>query len=352
MAQPTVIWEITGSCDLYCFYCPDPVDDRRRSVEQLSTYEAYKTVDQIASLNPKKFIISGGDPLARPDLFQIVEYAHRRGLRPAVALIPTLNLTAEPVVKLHDSGAATVIFSLNGPTAALHDVSIGLRGAFERTMRAIERARTAGLAVEINTLLTRRSIGDLVAIAGLLTSLGVQAWNIYFVVPVGASRKMENLTPEEAEVAFDILATIQEKAPALKVRTVEAPGYRRFLIQRRYADVLWSDYANYLPEEIADCSMDDVVVIGRNGAVRPSELLPITAGNLRYRPLSAIVRASDVFVAFRDRSNLTGKCARCEYRQVCGGSRARSWAATGMLFGPDPICAYQPPVITAKEAAR
>jgi len=341
MGQPTVIWEITHSCNLPCVHCPSAADDERPIGQDLSTYEAYKTIDQIALLKPGRVVICGGDPLERQDLFQIIDYARRRGLKPMVELVATPNLTTETLVRLRDSGAARAIFIVNGPTSSHHDRMMGIRGSFEMTMMAIEWARNAGLPVEINSLLTRRGIADLAPIADLLTGLGIEAWNVHFVVPAGAARKLEILTPDEAERAFEILATIQE-TKRFRVRAVEAPGYRRYLIQRRRDDVLWSDYSNYLPDEIASCCIDDVVFIARNGAVRPSAFLPVVAGNIRYRPLFAIVRASDLFVAFRDPSNLKGKCGRCEYRYVCGGSRARAWAGTGLLFASDPMCGYQP----------
>jgi radical SAM protein with 4Fe4S-binding SPASM domain len=341
MTHPTVLWEITRACALECSHCPKPDDDGRRPAsEELSTYEAYKTVDQIASLAPRQFIITGGDPLARPDLLQIIDYAKRRGLKPAVALSATPNLTPQTVDILRRSGATSLIFALNGSSPPRHDILSGSLGSFEQTLNAIRAAVAAGIPVEIDTLITRRILSDITPLADLLAGLGIEAWNVHFVVPIGNARKLEILTAEEAERAFQVLATVQRNN-RFRVRTVEAPEYRRYLLQNRI-DAQWADFATDYPEEIADCSIDDVVFIGANGAVRPSELLPIAAGNIRFRPLFGIVRGSDLFVAFRDRSNLTGKCARCEFKEVCGGSRARAWAMTGLLFGPDPLCVYQP----------
>ncbi len=341
MSQPTVIWEITRSCELDCPYCPQHDDDRRPVSEELSTYEAYQTVDQIASLKPRQLNITGGDPLARNDLFQIAEYAHRRGLKPALTVIPTAKLTVESIEKLHQNGVARLIFSVNGSTPQRHDILYGVRGSFDATVSAIRRARRAGLPVEVDTLVTRRTMTDLGALADLLADLDIEAWNAHFVVPIGKSRRLEVLTSEGAERTFEILAAIQQ-TKRFHIRTVEAPEYRRYLSQRRSDAARWPDFETDCPDDLADCARDEVVFIGAGGAVRPSEFLPVAAGNIRYRPLFAIVRASDLFVAFRDRSNLTGKCGRCEYRALCGGSRARAWAMTGLLFGPDPLCAYEP----------
>lgn len=206
MSRPTVKWEITRSCDLTCRHSAKPDDDRRPATEELSTYEAYKTVDQIASLNPRQLIIAGGDPLARSDVFQIVDYARHRGLKPAIELVPTANLTAEAIDKLNGSGVATFIFSIDGATPARHNLLTGLRGSFERTADAIDWARKTCLPIEVNTMLTRRSISDLVPIGDLLSTLGVAAWNVLLPVPVEAARKLDILTAAEAERALAVLA--------------------------------------------------------------------------------------------------------------------------------------------------
>ncbi|HEV8660798.1 MAG TPA: radical SAM protein [Thermoanaerobaculia bacterium] len=346
MSQPTVIWEITRRCELECRHCAKRADGRRAPSDELSTYEAYKTVDQIVSLKPARLIISGGDPLMRGDLLQLVDYAQRRGVAPAVVLSPTSNLTAESIAMLGRNGVARLIFSIDGSTPQSHDSRSGVSGAFAATVKAIGWAGQASIPIEINSMVTLTT--DLAAIADLISDFDVKAWNVHFLVSAGPSRKLEIITADEAERAFEILATIQERKP-FRIRTVEAPHYRRFLLQRYQS--LWPDFATDFSEEIAECAIDDVVFIGANGAVRPSEFLPIAAGNLRFRSLFGIVRASDLFVAYRDRSNLTGKCAQCEFRKACGGSRARAWATTGFLFSSDPLCNYHPRPETRQEAA-
>jgi MoaA/NifB/PqqE/SkfB family radical SAM enzyme len=340
MTRPTVLWEITRACALDHPHRPKPDNDVRRDSEELSTYEAYKTVDQIATLAPRQFIITGGDPLARLDLLQIVDYATCRGLKPAIALSATPNLTPQAIKALRRNGARTLIFALNGSSPLRHDGFRGTRGSFQQTLEAVRVAVASRLAVQIDTLITHRNVSEINALADLLASLRIEAWNAHFLVPAGNARKLEILTAEEAERAFELLATVQRNN-RFRVRTVEAPEYRRYLLQKRI-DAQWADFATDYPEEIADCSIDDVVFIGATGAVGPSEFLPIAAGNVRFLPLSGIVRGSDLFVALRDRGNLTGKCARCEFKEVCGGSRARAWAMTGWVFGPDPLCVYQP----------
>lgn len=336
---PTLFWQITRGCDLGCHDCLVAAEGSRRRVKELSTFEAYKTIDQIAALQPKRFVITGGDPLTRNDFFQLVDYAHRRGLSPAVTVSPTRTLTPESIEGLHRAGLTRLIFNINGSSPLRHDGLYGTPGSFGATDRAMRWARDAGLAVEVNTLVTRRTVSDLAAIADLIKVFEIAAWNIYFLVAIAGSRNIEAITAEEAERAFAIIAGIAATAQ-FQVGTFEAPHYQRYLLQQGSSNSpSWSDFAGYVS---SNTTVDDIVFITAEGDVRPSEFLPMNAGNVRYRSLSSVYHDSDLFVALRDRTNLKGKCARCEYREVCGGSRARAWAVTGDAFASDPLCAYQP----------
>jgi len=337
--HPAVVWEVTRACGLHCQHCPMGAEAQRSPLE-LSTYEGYKTIDQIATLEPSRFVISGGDPLEREDVFQLIEYAKRRGLDPAVALSPTSELTQQAVASIARKGASRIVMSLDDAAALRHDALRGIPGTFAATLDAVRWARESGIAVEINTLISRRNAAHLSDIAGLLDSLGVETWNLYFLVPVGGAKMVDVLTAEEVERVFDF---IDSAAELIKIRVIEAPHYRRHRIAKMSGD--WPDFAGYQSDESAPVATHDargVVFISHSGEVRPSELLPLSAGNIRYRALGAIFRGGDLFVALRDPRNLKGKCSRCEYVRVCGGSRARAFAATGDLFGSDSLCAYEP----------
>jgi len=337
--HPVVVWEVTRACSLHCQHCPMGAELQRSPLE-LSTYEGYKTIDQIATLEPSRFVISGGDPLEREDIFQFIEYAKRRGLEPAVALNPTAELTRQAMSAIARKGASRIVMNIDDATALRHDALRGIPGTFAATLDATRWASEAGIAVEINTLISRRNAAHLAEVLELISSLGAEAWNLYFLVPVGGAKMVDVLTAEEVERVFDF---IDGAAEEIKIRVMEAPHYRRHRVQKMSGQ--WPDFAGYQSDESAPVATHDargVVFISHSGEVRPSELLPLSAGNLRYRALGAIFRGGDLFVALRDPRNLKGKCSRCEYVRICGGSRARAFAASGDLFGSDPLCAYEP----------
>jgi MoaA/NifB/PqqE/SkfB family radical SAM enzyme len=178
---PTVIWQLTRACELHCRHCPHP-EDRSRSPRELSTYEAYCLVNQVVQLAPQRFVISGGDPLTRDDVYQLVDYARRRGLRPAITLSPTANATADAIARLRRNGLSRIIVSLEGPSADSHDASCRVPGSYRRTLHIIGTALTSGIDVEVNTLVTRDNLPILDAMYDRIERLGVVAWNLYLPV--------------------------------------------------------------------------------------------------------------------------------------------------------------------------
>lgn len=345
-----VMWELTRACRLACAHCPIGAQPRRSPLE-LSTYEGYKTIDQIVSLNPDELIITGGDPLERADLFQLLDYARRRGLAPSLMVSTTPSLTGAVIGKLRRNGLARLVLSLDSSAPERHDASRGISGQFGAALLAIRWARTAELPVEVNTLLNRTNIGDLDTIAELLGDVDVQRWNVYFLVPVGASRQVDNLTPEEAEEVFEKLYDLGRRVP-FPIRTFEAPQYRRFVLQRAVEERKKTIDDYFTPDgrglRFADdtgraaVAVNNFLYVSHTGEVSVSPFLPLTAGNVRYQSLSTVHRYGELFGAVRDEVNLKGKCGRCEFRSVCGGSRARAFALTGDLFASDPLCAYEP----------
>lgn len=315
-----VMWELTRACKLSCVHCAVGAQPRRSPVE-LSTYEAYKTIDQIVALQPEEFIITGGDPLERSDIYQLIDYARRRGLQPSLMGSATALMTGAAVGKLKRNGLARLIVSLDSSVPERHDTVRGITGQFAATLMAIRWTRTADLGVEVNTLLTRRNAGDLESLASLLTDVGALRWNVYFLVPVGDTKQNDVLAGEELDRAIAHLQEVRERV-AYPVRLFEAPQYRAF-------------------------DRSDVLFISHTGEVSVSAFLPLAAGNVRYQPLTTLYYHNEMLTSLRDGSNLKGKCAHCEYRRTCGGSRARAYAITGDVFAADPLCSYTPGTLTS-----
>jgi len=310
-----VMWELTRACRLSCVACTVSAQPRRSPVE-LSTYEAYKTIDQVVALQPADFIMTGGDPLERSDIYQLIDYARRRGLQPSMNVSATSLLTGAAVGKLKRNGLSRLDVSLDSCVPDRHDAQRGINGQFAATLMAIRWARTSDLPVGVNTLLSRRNANDLESLAGLLTDVGAVCWNLYFLVPIGDTKTTDILAGKELEDVMRRLETIRSRV-AYPVRIFEAPQYRTF-------------------------DRTEVLFISHTGEVSASPFLPLTAGNVRYQPLASLYRTSELLASLRDGSNLKGKCARCEYRRTCGGSRARAFAITGDLYAADPLCSYQP----------
>ena len=347
-----LMWELTRACKLSCLHCPIGAQQRRSPLE-LSTYEAYKTIDQIAQLRPEQFIITGGDPFERTDLEQLIDYAVRRGVPPALTVSPTPALNGAAIARLRRSGLSRIIVSLDGATPDRHDAMRGLSGQFASTLQAIRWARSSELPIEVNTLVTPANVFDLELLSTLLRELGIVRWNLFFTVPVGGASRADVLPGPEVDRVFDRLMAIGAHAP-FEIRTFEAPHFRSFVLLHNLAarnqsidrffestdtnDLLLQASA----ETRATTDRNEMLYISHTGELTISPFLPLTAGNVRYAPLTVLQRTGEMFAALRDESNLHGKCGRCEFRRLCGGSRARAYAMTGDLFGSDPLCTYEP----------
>ncbi len=335
------IWEVSQACDLACLHCRASAQAARHPLE-LTTEEGRDLLDQIRALQPPVLVFTGGDPLKRPDIFELVQYAAKIGLVPAFTPSATPLLTPEALERLAMAGLRRVALSLDGPDAATHDAFRGVSGSFDLTLRAAQAARQLGLELQINTTVRRSSRADLTRIASVVEQLGALVWSVFFLVPVGRALRSEMLNGDEAE---DVFATLLEIASRRKfaVRTAEALHYRRYLLQHKEqgkhtAPLVWSP--GYVPLGISDgCGF---VFISHTGEVYPSGFLPVSGGNIRRQPLGEIYRNSPMFRELRERDQLKGKCGVCEFRKVCGGSRSRAFAVTGDWMESDPSCSYIP----------
>ena len=258
-------------------------------------------------------------------------------------------LTRDIVFRLKEAGLARLAVSMDGASATTHDAFRGLSGSFARTLDAVRWANEAGLPVQINTTFSRRNIGEIDAIVALMESLRITLWSVFFLVPTGRGKINDLLSTDEFEEVFGRLHKLSKSA-GFDIKTTEAQHYRRYLLQQRAAERLAGavvEAQEKLPDTIgrAPRGLNDgkgFVFISHTGEVFPSGFLPASAGSIRNQPLAQIYRESPLFQSLRNPEMLEGKCGACEFKQICGGSRARAYALTGNPFGEEPCCSYIP----------
>jgi len=294
-------------------------------------------------------VLTGGDPIKRPDLFELISHARKVGVRVSLTPSATPLLTREVVIRLKQDGLARLAVSMDGASAATHDAFRGMSGSFARTLDAVRWANEVGLPVQINTTFSRRNVGEVDAIVSLMESLCITLWSVFFLVPTGRGKLNDLLSADEFEEVFAKIYRMSKTA-SFDIKTTEAQHYRRYFLQQRAAERRMgtaTEAAEKLPDSIgrAPRGLNDgkgFVFISHTGEVFPSGFLPASAGNIRNQPLAQIYRESPLFQALRNPDKLEGKCGACEFRQICGGSRARSYALTGNPFGEEPCCSYIP----------
>lgn len=353
-----VIWETTQACDLACIHCRACAQPQRNPFE-LSTAEAKGLIDQIAEMKVPVFVLTGGDPLKRPDIHEIVQYARQRGVHTSMTPSATPLLTKEAIAGLKQDGLARLAVSLDGSTAEIHDAFRRVPGSYRCTLDAILWARELDLPVQVNTTITRRNLDDFDAMVRLLEKLDIVLWSVFFLVPTGRGQTADLVTAEGFEMIFEKLYQTSARVK-FDIKTTEAQHYRRFLLQRRAEERRQGpasartsvDAAQAFPAALggdgiarAPRGLNDgkgFVFVSHVGEVFPSGFLPMAAGNIRKQRLADLYRDSPLFRALRDTSQLKGKCGVCEFKEICGGSRARAYALTGDAMAEEPCCVYQP----------
>lgn len=323
-----VTWEVTQACELECDHCRAEAQPDR-DPEELTTEEGKRLLEDVASFGhpPPILVFSGGDPLERPDLDELVDYASELGLPTAVTPAPTENLTREVVQRFDEAGIHRMALSLDGPDADSHDEFRGESGSYERVQRAAEWAEETGLAIQINTTVTANTVESLPEIADQIADLGAVMWEVFFLVPIGRGAELEQLTPTQADEWMAWLYRRQREAP-FRVITVEAPQYRRIAREVEGEPVsVGSTRAG-----------SGFVFVSYRGDVYPSGFLPQSAGNVRGDDLVSLYRDAPLFERLRDPDQFSGRCGNCPYRDLCGGSRSRAYAATGDPLASDPLC--------------
>jgi len=339
-----VYWEVTRSCALACRHCRAEASSAR-DPDELTLAEGRAVLDRIAAFaDPKPHVIlTGGDPLEREDLFELIAHARGVGLGVSVSPSATPRLTPGVVERLALAGVDAVSLSIDGSSAQRHDALRGVDGCFARTLTAAHAAASAALQAQVNTLVCAETLDDLEAIWNLVRELRLARWSLFFLVTVGRGAVLEPIGAGQAEVLLRWLASLARGGGLPVVTTTEAPQFRRVLIEqdgRSHSAGGSSSHSGRRGHGVRDGN--GVMFISHSGEVSPSGFLPISAGNVRRDDLVDTYRSAPVFVALRRANSFGGRCGRCEYREICGGSRARAWSATGDALAEDPLCAYEP----------
>ncbi len=336
-------WETTQACGLACRHCraeaiatPDP--------NELTHAEGMNLLHQFATFDrPPHLVLTGGDPLKRADLYELIDEARRLGIAVSITPSATADLTYEVMAKLQAQGVESLGLSLDGATATSHEAVRGVEGCFDWTMRAAENAGKLGIPIQINTLVAQETEADLPAIYELLHSFPVMRWSMFYLIAVGRGKLLQPVTPQRGEELMRWAFNLSIDSPFV-VATTEAPSYRRIALEQMRAKGWTGQQIAQAPVsrgfEIRDGN--GIIFVSNTGDVCPAGFLPLVAGNVRTDKLTDIYRDSPVFRELHTPSHFKGRCGVCEYRTLCGGSRARAFAYTGDPLESDPFCAYNP----------
>jgi len=338
-----VAWEITRGCNLSCLHC------RALSGEgpypgELTTEECLRLVDDIASFADPIIILTGGEPMMRPDVYRIAEYGTGKGLRMVLATNGTL-LSEERARRLVAAGIRRISISLDGADAETHDQFRGVKGSFDGGLRGIRCAKKVGLEFQINTTVTRHNLPQLPQILDLAVDLGAAAYHLFLLVPTGRGKDLqgEAISSHDYEEVLNWFYDQRDHVP-LHLKVTCAPHYYRILRQRAQREGKTVTTEHYGLDAVTRGCLGGVsfCFISSTGRVQPCGYLELDCGNVRDDSLESIWANCRFFKDLRDEGNYKGKCGYCEYRKVCGGCRARAFETTGDYLAEEPYCIYEP----------
>ncbi|MFB6111394.1 MAG: radical SAM protein [Halobacteriaceae archaeon] len=332
------VWEVTRACELACRHCRAAATPERHP-DELTTAEGKALLDAARRFGEGQLVVlSGGDPLVRSDLAELVAYGTDIGLRMTLTPSGTTSLTEAKLRELRAAGLSRLALSLDAGVPEAHDAFRGESGSFETTLRAARMADEVSLPLQINTTVCGATVDELPEVRDLVAELEARLWSVFFLVPVGRGRVLEQIPPSRADAVMEWLDRV-DQGHDFGVKTTEAPQYRRVKRQIRP------------PGEAADgpeapgagiIAGDGFAFVSHTGDIYPSGFLPNPVGNVRNEDVVSVYRNHQLFEQLRDRDALSGKCGACEFRGVCGGSRSRAYAHTGDPLAADPLCPYLP----------
>jgi radical SAM protein len=355
-----VCWETTNACDLACLHCrasaqPDPAPD------ELNFEESMRLVREVHAMGTPILIFTGGDPLKKERLNDLIRYAKSLGLK--IGAIPAVTplLTETRIRELKEAGLDQIAFSLDAPNAAEHDAFRKTPGVFSKTLESVKIAQACGLATQINSLVNVHNSRQLDEFIALVESLPIVFWEVFFLVPIGRGADLNLLSAEKFDEAFEKIYALQKRVRFV-IKVTEAQHYRKYVFEQKLLeqgiDPRTIDAGQVtLPELLRRAegpggsiglapkgvnSGKGFLFVSSRGDVFPSGFLPLKAGDLRKSALSEIYRNSPLLKELRDPARLKGKCGICPYKDFCGGSRSRAYAVTGDYLAEEPCCSYQP----------
>lgn len=343
-----VFYEITNACDLVCQHCRACAQPLPRPSE-LSPAESRRLVKQLLEFpRTPMLILTGGDPLKRGDIYDLVDYARQLGVDVSITPSATPLVTPQAIERLARAGVSRMALSLDGATAATHDSFRGVQGSFQRTLEILREARAAGIPLQVNTTVTPANLHELDSLAALMERQQIVLWSVFFLVPTGRALAHERLTAQQCEEVFERLASYSRRY-SYAIKTTEAPHYRRYMCQHAGR----RDATHRGPRRPTNVGINDgkgIMFVNHSGLIHPSGFLPMVAGVFPRQRLVDVYQNSELMRALRDTDRLGGKCGHCEFRNICGGSRARAYAVTGDLFAQEPDCNYVPAAMREYDA--
>ncbi len=342
----TIAWEVTHACAYACKHCRANAQHHPHP-DELTTEEAFRLIDRFAAFGSPILIFTGGDPMMRRDLFELIAYATEKGLRCSLTPTATALPTVERLKKAKEAGIRRIALSLDAPRPAVHDDFRGVAGSWQRTMNILHNAHEVGLSVQVNTTVTRFNVDILDEMVPFIEEVDAVQWSVFFLVPTGRAQADWIISAEEHERVFNWLYDLSKTAP-FDIKGTAAPMYRRVAIERKKAELgteevtfqgagfQYADGLNRPRKGVNDGN--GFLFISHLGEIQPSGFLPITAGNVRTDDVVDVYRNHPLFRDLRDYDKLKGPCRTCQYRDVCGGQRGRAYGLTGDYMASDPAC--------------
>jgi len=338
LAPKVVAWESTRACNYACQHCRAQAQ-KQADPKQLTTKEIYNVINQIAAFCKPVFIISGGDPLLREDIFDVAKYASNQDLR--VVMSPSgSNITPEIIKKMKTSGVKMISLSLDGSSATIHDNFRMVLGAFDLAIHNMTIARKGQLPFRINTTITQHNFSDLSNILKLTTDMGAVELDVFMLVPTGRGKIQMEITPEQYEETLQFIyeASLTSRIP---IKVTCAPQYNRIITQHVQGNL---EIQNKHVIGGRGCMAGNgFCFISHIGEVYGCGFLPIKAGDVRQHNFRVIYEEAPLFKQLRNPSLLKGKCGICKFRAICGGCRARAFSTNKDVLQEEPFCKYTTP---------